>query len=290
MAATGPGRSVVFGVDALGENDEALKWAADEAQRRGLPLRMIHVVQPSPRSMRTLGVAFQQDQVRVGRRQLHLAGRLARRRHPKLEVSAEIQEGMPGPLLVRASREAAFVVLGSRSLSRIEELLSGYSVTVPVSAQAACPVVVVPRKDGDPDDPPHLVVGVDGSPFSAVAFAAALELAQYHAATVRALWVWQRPRLARIDEDATLDELRRTLAETTAGPRADNPDVSVTCEVVSGHPVRELADASRRALAVVIGRRGSGGFTGMRLGSVPRGLLHDASCPVVTVPDPTDRD
>ncbi|MFG2695330.1 universal stress protein [Kitasatospora sp. NPDC048407] len=284
MAATDPGRSVVLGVDALGDHDDALRWAADEAERRGLPLRMIHVVQPSPRSMRVLGAAFQQDQRRVGRRQLHLAGRLARTRHRDLEVSAEILEGAPGPVLVRASREAAYVVLGSRSLSRVEELLSGYSITVPVSAQADCPVVVVGGRQEEPDDPPRIVVGVDGSASSAVAFAAALELARHRGATVRALWVWQRPRLARIDEDATLDELRRTLAHTTAGQLAANPDVPVTSEVVPGHPVRVLADESRHALAVVVGRRGSGGFTGMRLGSVPRGLLHEASCPVVTVP------
>ncbi|MFD8478087.1 universal stress protein [Kitasatospora sp. NPDC059673] len=289
MAATDQGRSIVLGVDALGENDDALRWAADEAAHRGLPLRMIHVVQPSPRSMRVLGTAFQQDQVRVGRRQLHLAGRLARARHRELEVSAEIQQGAPGPVLVHVSREAAFVVLGSRSLSRIEELLSGYSITVPVSAQAHCPVVVVPQRQGEADDPPRLVVGVDGSPSSAIAFAAALELARHHGATVHAVWVWQRPRLARLDEEATLDELRRTLDGTTAGPRAENPDVAVTSEVVSGHPVRVLADESRHALAVVIGRRGSGGFTGMRLGSVPRGLLHEASCPVVTVPGAPDR-
>lgn len=52
----------------------------------------------------------------------------------------------------------------------------------------------------------------------------------------------------------------------------------------SSHPVEELALASEHALAVVVGRRGRGGFTGMRLGSVPHGLLHRAHCPVVTVP------
>ncbi|MFJ9847549.1 universal stress protein, partial [Kitasatospora sp. NPDC101155] len=33
-------------------------------------------------------------------------------------------------------------------------------------------------------------------------------------------------------------------------------------------------------------RRGQGGFTGMRLGSVPHGLLHRAQCPIAIVPTP----
>jgi len=48
--------------------------------------------------------------------------------------------------------------------------------------------------------------------------------------------------------------------------------------------VQELAKASEHALAVVVGRRGRGGFTGMQLGSVPHRQLHRAHCPVVTVP------
>lgn len=44
------------------------------------------------------------------------------------------------------------------------------------------------------------------------------------------------------------------------------------------------------AIAVVVGRRGREGFTGMRLGSVPHGLLHRAVCPVVTVPSSAHED
>ncbi|MDH6127492.1 nucleotide-binding universal stress UspA family protein [Kitasatospora sp. GP82] len=62
------------------------------------------------------------------------------------------------------------------------------------------------------------------------------------------------------------------------------PLLTVSRQVLRGHPVEELATASEHALAVVVGRRGRGGFTGMRLGSVPHGLLHRAHCPVVTVP------
>lgn len=58
----------------------------------------------------------------------------------------------------------------------------------------------------------------------------------------------------------------------------------MTHEVPTGHPVEELAGAAEHALAVVVGRRGRGGYEGMRLGSVVHGLLHRAHCPVITVP------
>ncbi|WP_438948440.1 universal stress protein [Streptomyces atratus] len=58
----------------------------------------------------------------------------------------------------------------------------------------------------------------------------------------------------------------------------------LTHEVPTGHPVEEPAGASEHALAVVVGRRGRGGYTDMRLGSVVHGLLHRAHCPVITVP------
>ncbi|MFJ3840352.1 universal stress protein [Streptomyces sp. NPDC054904] len=35
---------------------------------------------------------------------------------------------------------------------------------------------------------------------------------------------------------------------------------------------------------VIVGRRGRGGYTGIRLGSVVHGLLHRANCPVITIP------
>ncbi|GAA2635499.1 hypothetical protein GCM10010425_41500 [Streptomyces spororaveus] len=61
---------------------------------------------------------------------------------------------------------------------------------------------------------------------------------------------------------------RTLLSEVTAGLSDKYPDVHVTHEVLTGHPVEEPARAAEHALAVVVGRRGRGGYTGMRLGSV----------------------
>ncbi|MFI2263674.1 universal stress protein [Streptomyces tubercidicus] len=71
-----------------------------------------------------------------------------------------------------------------------------------------------------------------------------------------------------------------------AGRRAAHPDVELHHEVVRGHPVQVLTQASAHALGLIVGTRGRGGFTGMMLGSVSQGVLHHAQCPVITVPHP----
>jgi nucleotide-binding universal stress UspA family protein len=117
-----------------------------------------------------------------------------------------------------------------------------------------------------------------------VAFA--FEEADLRGAELRALLVRQ-PSMVPFKEPASAEPERlKLLSEAVAGPSAEYPDVHVTHEVTRGHPVEELARASEGALAVVVGRRGQGGYTGMRLGSVVHGLLHRAHCPVITVPAP----
>ncbi|MFD7445659.1 universal stress protein [Streptomyces sp. NPDC059909] len=187
-------------------------------------------------------------------------------------------------------RTAGLVVLGSRRLGRLAEVVSALSTTVPVSANAACPVVVVPEAERTVEEPPYLVVGVDGSPSADAALDHALATAASRGASVRAVGVWQRPLLGFLDEQAALESCHRQLHEATTARSAAYQDVPLSHAVLRGHPVEALAEAAEHALAVVVGRRGREGFTGMRLGSVPHGLLHRAVCPVVTVPPSAHED
>jgi nucleotide-binding universal stress UspA family protein len=274
-------------LDALDTGRMTAVWAADEADRRGLPLRLVHAV---PSLFHEFGV-FDEGRYRKALRQradhaLDRAARAARGRHPGLELVTAVDEDLPALVLYRESVHAELIVLGSRGLSRTQEVLSAYSVTVPVSAQSPCPVVVVRDPEHVTQDPPYVVVGVDGSPSSQAAVAFALDLAAERQAALRAIWVWQRPPVGNLDEATTEHTLRQLLLESTAGRHERHPDVTVTHELVHGHPVEELGAASEHALAVVVGRRGQGGFTGMRLGSVPHGLLHRAHCPIAIVPTP----
>jgi len=58
--------------------------------------------------------------------------------------------------------------------------------------------------------------------------------------------------------------------------------------VVDGNPVLALLQVAADVGAdmVVVGKRGSGGFPGLQLGSTSQELVAHASLPVVVVPDP----
>ncbi|MFJ1706673.1 universal stress protein [Kitasatospora sp. NPDC088346] len=286
MASASRRRPIVLGVDARGPGQLATPWAADEADRRRLPLLLVHAVPQLTTDLRGFEKRYREELHHNGGQMLDEAAALAGERHPGLEVSSTLVDGNPGQVLCRESRQAELVVLGSRRLSRAKEFLSAYSVAVPVSAQATCPVIVVREPEHITQEPPYIVVGVDGSPPSAAATDVAFDLAARRGATLQAIWVWQSQLIARVDEHTAVQTLRRLLTETTAGHASRYPDVELTHEVIRGHPVEELTKASKHALAVVVGRRGHGGFTGMRLGSVPHGLLQHAPCPIVTVPLP----
>ncbi|MBD0694554.1 universal stress protein [Streptomyces sp. CBMA123] len=278
-------RSVVLGVDARDTGSMTAAWAADEADRRNLPLRLVHAVPSVFREFRPFDQGrYHKALVERAEQALDRAAAVAWARHPGLALTTDLSEDVPAPALCRESRDAALVVLGSRRLGRTAEALSAYSVAVPVSAQAHCPVAVVRGPEHTTQDPPYLVLGVDGSPSSDAAVDFAFDLADERRAALRILWVWHRPPVGNLDEHATVQLLRRLLFESTSGRQDRHPDVKVTHELVHGHPVEELGIASEHALAVIVGRRGNGGFTGMRLGSVPHGLLHRADCPVITVP------
>ncbi|GAA2748702.1 universal stress protein [Kitasatospora cinereorecta] len=285
MTSTGERRPVVLGVDALAVNPTVVAWAADEADRRGVPLRLVHAV---PEERRGEGKRRHGSSSESGGAALDQIVELVRGRVAGLKTVPVVADGSPARVLCRESTQAELLVLGSRGMSRLEEILSGYSVTVPVSAQARCPVVVVRDPEPPADGRPWVVVGVDGSPSSVTAVQFAAEFAARRGAALRAAWVWQVPLIVPFDEKVAMEELRRQLHVATAGCAEQFPDLELEREVLRGHPVEELARVSEGALAVVVGRRGHGGFTGMRLGSVPHGLLHRAHCPVVTVPPPAE--
>ncbi|WP_240134634.1 universal stress protein [Streptomyces sp. MUM 178J] len=283
---------VVFGVDAQEPADTAADYAADEAVRRRTSLRLVHAVLPVTHHVRGVEESAHHKALReLGDEALDKATARALERHPGLELSTYITDATPAQVLVQQSRHARLVVVGSRGLGRVAQRLSAYSVAEPVSAHAACPVAVVPEGEQAVEEPPYLVAGVDGSPSGAAALDHALEAAALRGASVRALWVWQPPLLSFLDDERAALEECRTRLDGAVAARADAwREVPVTHSVVRGHPVDVLAEESGRALALVVGRRGSGGFRGMLLGSVPHGLLQRAECPVITVPAPEGGD
>ncbi|MEW1700398.1 MULTISPECIES: universal stress protein [unclassified Streptomyces] len=277
-------REIVVGLDPVREGRLALAWAADEAHRRRLALRLVVAVPPPHHTQHIDGTPEHQARTLRGKDALRAAATWVEARRPDVSVGSALVEGPPVAVMAGLSREATMVVLGSRHLSRTEEFLSTGSLVVPVTARARCPVAVVGDAEHTTQDPPYLVVGIDGSESSRAALALALEEADLRRCAVRAVAVRQPPVLTPRTDHALFHAERRLLSETTAGWREKYPRVRLTHEVLTGSPVDLLAEAAEHALAVVVGRRGRGRYTGMRVGSVVHGLLHRAHCPVITVP------
>lgn len=77
-----------------------------------------------------------------------------------------------------------------------------------------------------------------------------------------------------------------SLSRWLAGRR--HPDVTVTRHSFRGLPVESLVEQSDKACLVVVGSRGRGGFAGLLLGSVSRGVMHRSHCPVAVVRGPKE--
>lgn len=82
------------------------------------------------------------------------------------------------------------------------------------------------------------------------------------------------------------DNARHVIAHARDGlDAASDRQHPVDCrtEVRYAHPVDALADASRDALMIVVGSRGKGALGRLLLGSVSRGVLEHAHCPVAVI-------
>ncbi|MEU6242070.1 universal stress protein [Streptomyces sp. NPDC047024] len=289
MSRPGDPRPVVVGIDTESEHRMALAWAADEAARRHVPLRPVLAEGVPTRGDRERKVPPSWEEWNdplheEGERVLADAAGFATAHHPRLEVDALLAEGDPVWVLGEQSHDATAVVLGSRHLSRAQEVFGNESVAVPLMAQAHCPVVVVPEPEHVTQVPAYLVVGIDGGEQSAAAVDVAFEEAALRGAELHVLLVWQPTALRVFDEHGSRQECRRMLSEIVAGHGERYPDVVLRHELVVGEPVKVLTEAAAHALALVVGTRGHGSVAGALLGSVSQGVLRQARCPVIVVP------
>lgn len=278
---------VVCGVDGSPGGRRALDWSIEEAERRGLPLHLVHARGIPFGDPRMLRASLPEDSA-----QSELMGHALTRvasRAPELEVTSEEPRTTPARALLRAADAANSIVVGAVGDRSAAGILIG-STSVQLSAHAPCPVVTVRGfRDERPADAP-IVVGVDGSATAAAAiryaFAAAalrgVDLVAVHASWLAVTDSGPVAGISRAWEEVRSHERDRAF-DALAPARKDYPDVTVRETVVSAHPVEALVSASVGARLIVVGSRGRGGFTGLLLGSVSLGLLHASESPVAVV-------
>ncbi|MFE3204820.1 universal stress protein [Embleya sp. NPDC059237] len=290
---------VVVGFDGSPGAERAVDLAADEAARRDTTLEVLHALE-------WVEVAGGDDrfgqQLRENARAIVDRGAdRARARHGDLRVLATVELANAIDALEAASDRAALLVVGSRGMGGFAGLLMG-SVSLPVSAAARCPILVVhPDHDTAVDRPAKpIVVGV-----SADDCGPALEAAFAQAAArnlpVHAIHAWRYPAslaggLAFAPAVSIIDDWR-TMAETTLATalkpfRDKHPDVPVTEDAVLDTTAHALITASADAdLLVLAAHRNTGRF-GPNLGRATHTALHHAHSPILltpTQPNPTPK-
>jgi nucleotide-binding universal stress UspA family protein len=140
--------------------------------------------------------------------------------------------------------------------------------------------------------PPHaIVVGVDGSPSSEEALRWALRQSSLTGQEVHAVNSWGYAAdygvaMGDFDWEQEAEGVLEKSVQQVAGDDAGR----VHQHVIAGHPVRALLDAAKDADLLVVGCRGHGGFTGMLLGSVSQHVSAHATCPVLVVHDPAEKE
>jgi nucleotide-binding universal stress UspA family protein len=282
---------VVVGVDGTSGSHAAVRWAAEEALRRRLPLRLVHVYRwPPDYVVAPMYGAWPardpREVVESAERLVAAAAEVARAARPTVEVTAVAREGARVPELVAESAQAAVVVLGSRELGPFGSMLLG-SVGSGVAARADCPVVVVHGATAGPGTGDRVVAAVDGEESSEQVLEYAFDHAARYGIGLRAVLCWRVHQHAgwtgrTHDEDLTRAEA--WLPEALAGWREKYPEVPVSAGVVAAHPVPGLVEEAAGAHLLVVGSRGRHALAGTLLGSVSQGVLHHATCPVAVLP------
>jgi nucleotide-binding universal stress UspA family protein len=143
---------IIVGVDGSDHSRLALRWAMREAAQHNVPLTVMTVrpVPPRPATQIFWGVpdlqesTFDPEPARTGIREW--ADREAKETGETApEVTVSVVTGDPAEELVKASRDADLLVVGTRGTGAFAALLMG-SVSSKVVHHAACPVVVVPGR------------------------------------------------------------------------------------------------------------------------------------------------
>lgn len=287
---------VVVAVDGSEASKTAVRWAANTANKRGIPLRLASSF-TMPQFLYAEGMVppkelfdeLQSETMQV----IEDARAIAYEVAPDIKIGYTMAEGTPIDMLLEMSKDVTMIVMGSRGLGGLSGMVLG-SVSAALVSHAHCPVVVV-REDSvvtEVNKYGPVVVGVDGSEVSVRATEFAFHEAQARGTTLVAVHTWMDMQVqaslaglaaAQQEWNIVEDEQRQLLEERLVPLKEKFPDVEVGQLVTRDRPVRALVEAARDAQLLVVGSHGRGGFRGMLLGSTSRALLQSAPCPLVVV-------
>lgn len=284
---------LVVGVDGSESSLRATDWAADEALRHDVPLRLVYASQ----WQRYEGAALatgpgRPDEQVIAENIVGTAAERVRHRTPAVKVVTDVLPEDTVGALLREGHFAFALVTGSRGRGDIAGLLLG-SVSLSVAARAHCPVIVVRGdKAGLAGTHERIMLGVGDADIDSAAVRFAFREAEVRGCTLDLVRAWRRPAHETTDhpllvgDPAHYHEDRATalLEEAVKAAARDHPGVRVRRDPVEGTTRKVLVARSAAADLLIVGARRRHSHFGLQLGRVGHTVLHHASCPVAVVP------
>ncbi len=139
----------------------------------------------------------------------------------------------------------------------------------------------------------RIVVGVEGSGYARAALIWALNEAEIRKSLVEVVTVYSptfipaSPDLgyAPLDSYDLLTEVENMQSDVieSALTASNYPNVEIRRTLLKGRAADMLLKVAKGADLLVVGNRGRGGFSGLRLGSVSQSISHHSPCPLVIV-------
>ncbi len=281
---------IVVGIDGAPSGEQALSWAAAEADRKGVELVIAHVrdvISPAPVSSSTV-VTVLPESTAYGRELLSDAVAVVAATHPAGAVTTTLLTGNVAEVLISLGTAQTVLVVGTNGDGRFLRALLG-SVSHRVAAHAGCPVVVIPHgRSAAVSAVRQVVVGV----ITPLAGHATLRFGLQEAAERRSrlVAICAYGTFSRSARDPILRPLsevrereRQELADALIHLQEEFPTVDVEARLVDEPIAAALGRAATDADLLIVGCRHDDAHRASRLGPVAAQLLHSSPCPVAVV-------
>ncbi|WP_350275725.1 universal stress protein [Kribbella sp. HUAS MG21] len=277
------------GVDGSWRDTGALEWALQESLLRREPLQVVHVVDDKPRH------APGWEPAAVDDASMELVSDVQKYLDDSpgtLDNEADLLVGPPARRLAQAAADSRMLVVGRRGMGTFKRLLIG-STSEAVVVQSTVPAVVVPEHWKPSDHAGPVLVALDDDNDSTAVLEFAIAEATERGLPIRLVHVWDLPAMYSWDAMNVAglgaewaDNAERNFDKVVAECRRRFPDQTFEVDVRRGHPVDGIVTSAEESDAqlLVVGTRHHTRVASFLLGSVTRGVLHHAPCPLAVVP------